>query len=525
MSGDGSSSSDQSKQPSSDQSKQPEDEPRKIFRHISVLLDWLERQSDNRLEAQFEETRSKLSAPPGQIAVPPCKRYATFLMRLSQIESSLREGTPPSGSQVQANQDDPALDDISFLRWSRDFLAAIAAPVTVESIEITRQFMELRAGSALSWFFQRWFDLFRKKGQQSPRMTAALFHAGKLNNEFTDSARWLANTVRSFEAALFVSAVIAVLLSAFATVGQSITSNEQKALQQLRAANENIERDIVPILLSARMVNLPSDTELVCLPSANYKRLASLSNQAIDGGVSANSQTQARGDTPGVNAKSIDELMVRLSSDCRSWRWALIEIVAEKIRLKSWIAPFTSDRIAPLIRFNPLKYLVGWNSNDVSEFASTADDQFCKMVEAAYRQKEPESNSVGCPHLIRLMVEERNGIASSIQWFITESVLPCFYGFIGAVLATLFMLGQKIDSSLLSYTDRGRVRFNGIMGFVFGAIIGLFAGWLAKDTETSGLGLSAFALLAGINAPGFFSFLTELSNRVFGAATAPAKPA
>jgi len=48
-----------------------------------------------------------------------------------------------------------------------------------------------------------------------------------------------------------------------------------------------------------------------------------------------------------------------------------------------------------------------------------------------------------------------------------------------------------------------------------GAIIGLFFSYIGKTNPQEGLGLSALALLAGYNISGVFSFLDELSNRVF----------
>jgi hypothetical protein len=76
---------------------------------------------------------------------------------------------------------------------------------------------------------------------------------------------------------------------------------------------------------------------------------------------------------------------------------------------------------------------------------------------------------------------------------------------------------RRTDAALLSYTDRGRVKLNVILGFVFGAVIGLFAGHLSMSTDNTvnGLGLSALALLAGYNVPAASAFLDDLSTRLF----------
>jgi len=67
----------------------------------------------------------------------------------------------------------------------------------------------------------------------------------------------------------------------------------------------------------------------------------------------------------------------------------------------------------------------------------------------------------------------------------------------------------------VTVTDRGRVQQDVILGLLCGAIIGLFFGYISKETPGAGLGLSALALLAGYNVSGVFAFLDELSNRVF----------
>jgi hypothetical protein len=99
-------------------------------------------------------------------------------------------------------------------------------------------------------------------------------------------------------------------------------------------------------------------------------------------------------------------------------------------------------------------------------------------------------------------------------------LLPTLYGGLGAMAATLRALRRKVDLSLVTMTDRGRVQQDVILGVLCGAIIGLFFGSIGKANPQEGLGLSALALLAGYNISGVFTFLDELSNRVFQPARA-----
>ena len=74
---------------------------------------------------------------------------------------------------------------------------------------------------------------------------------------------------------------------------------------------------------------------------------------------------------------------------------------------------------------------------------------------------------------------------------------------------------RQTNDSCLSYTDRGRIKYNLILGIVFGGIIGLFAGYLLNANIDHKLGLSAIALMAGYNVPAVSAFLFDLSNRIF----------
>jgi len=131
------------------------------------------------------------------------------------------------------------------------------------------------------------------------------------------------------------------------------------------------------------------------------------------------------------------------------------------------------------------------------------------------------NNNVTCFDILNDMVETSGNVANSILGAITIYMLPCLYGYIGAVAATLRLLRRRTDASLLSFTDRGRLKQNTVLGIMCGAMIGLFAGYLLKADPTQGLGLSALALLAGYNVSGVFSFMDELSDRLFRPASAP----
>lgn len=110
--------------------RDPTEQPgwQRLVEYIFVLLNYLQRQNDNRLQAHFEDTRLP-EVRPVRLAMPPCASYADFQTRLTRIREKGISGER-SGN--------PEIDDLTFLRWSKDFLSAVAAPATIETISITR---------------------------------------------------------------------------------------------------------------------------------------------------------------------------------------------------------------------------------------------------------------------------------------------------------------------------------------------------------------------------------------------------
>jgi hypothetical protein len=78
----------------------------RLIEHIFVLLNHLQRQHDNRLQAHFDDTRLP-AVKPFMLATPPCATYAEFQRRLTRIKEEGISATP-SGN--------PAIDDLTFLR-------------------------------------------------------------------------------------------------------------------------------------------------------------------------------------------------------------------------------------------------------------------------------------------------------------------------------------------------------------------------------------------------------------------------
>jgi hypothetical protein len=202
----------------------------------------------------------------------------------------------------------------------------------------------------------------------------------------------------------------------------------------------------------------------------------------------------------GGSAKKASNLVAK----CRRVQWALMEMVTENIRLKSWDSLF--------VEVFPLKLLICCDDATVDKVGGVVNDKFCRLI-ARSQQERFDGGGQGCSQLVRRLARDSGSVASSILACVTTSILPCLSAFIGAAAASMMAIRRRTDAALLSYTDRGRVKFNVILGFVFGAVIGLFAGYLTVPANA--LGLSALALLTGYNVPAVSDFLDDLSTRLF----------
>jgi hypothetical protein len=97
--------------------------------------------------------------------------------------------------------------------------------------------------------------------------------------------------------------------------------------------------------------------------------------------------------------------------------------------------------------------------------------------------------------------------------------LPVLYGFIGAIVAAMRNIYQKVSTSTLAPWDTRLLLTRVVLGVMAGASVGLFFAPSGTNVQGSpGVGpltLSAVAFLAGYSVEGLFSLLDEIINRVF----------
>jgi hypothetical protein len=383
------------------------------------------------------------------------------------------------------------------LRWSKDFLSAVAAPATVESISITREYMRARAEhAARRW--RDWWEYLRAPAY------ARRTKANGSDERFQNTAHWLARHLIWLERWTVLVTILTVLLSAHAMVGRLIIDREQGALKKFQELSKSADDDYRSLLQLGRAhLYVATDRLDHSCPAHLVEPTA---DAAGLGDVISVSEKLPTAVVDGGSAEKAWNLVAK----CRSVQWALMEMVTENIRLKSWDSMF--------VEVFPLNRLIGWDDAMIDKVGAVANDKFCRSIARSYQERfDNDGKSRGCSELIRLLARDSGSVASAVLACVTTSILPCLYAFIGAAAASMMAIRRRTDAALLSYTDRGRVKFNVILGFVFGAVIGLFAGHLSlpADGTASALGLSALALLTGYNVPAVSDFLDDLSTRLF----------
>lgn len=456
-----------------------------LLHHIFVLLDYLERQSDNRLQKQFDDTRQKLNVNSPKVAIAPCCKYDEFFVRLAQLRKKLDVTFSAADEQ--------------FLRSSRDFLAAIAHPATVETIYITREYIKNRTTRGS----RPWRILLPKwTGSKKMRQADATIE----DDGFKDSARSLANTVRAVELAALVATVFALFFSAHAMVGRLIIDQEKDALTKFQELTKLADADRIGLFrVTGASALVQANPDQGCPTSYLDAKQGgpNYNDGTLQNVKDADQQQTGSAQALGVADRSIaaKEAAWSLVTECRHVQWALMQLVTENIRLKSWDAFY----------INHFKFAIGWDEPTIKDVRKALNNKFCEEVAIAYH----EDPGVGCGKILPLLIRNSSSVANSVLGWLTLYILPCLYAFVGAAAAVIIGLRRKLNASLLSYSDRGWARQAMIFGIVFGGVIGLFAGYISKSPASDGLGLSALALLAGYNVPAVSEMLEDLSKRIF----------
>jgi hypothetical protein len=481
------------------------------LRNTGVLLEFLGKAPDQQLKAQFDggKTSKDLSIS------PPSKSYDKFLNRLTLIRNLYQDNGTINGKNSEGELN---LSDRAFILWSQDFLAALAAPATVDSVQLTDSFLTHRfnGNSTVLILEESRFDAYAKD------------MVGKLNWQY---------------GVTLVVTIFTVLISIYALSGHQIVDQRKIAASELAAISSKIadlEGHIQnPITVKQSVIKYVTNNTGNPIPDA---QIATAATTVPPGSTmtpiasSLNQPAQMKATEPNGKIYLCDNVDIITDDATQN----------KKPEERPSFGPYPNHSIyyyssydsidpcnqrsqAMLRLFSIGEQLIAWQrvvTFPMSMFSSVPDElsqnpSLCQAY-AGFDSKSSEAKT--CALYISEIAEYFGSTAESILGCISLYIMPCLYGFLGASVATFRYLKRQVDKSYLNFTDRSVFIQNGILGVVAGIVVGLFVSSFSSGTGTaSALGLSAVAFLSGYNVSGLFNFFDEVSARIFRVDGQPAK--
>jgi len=420
----------------------------------------------------------------------------------------------------------PRLSDAAFIIWSRDFLAGVAAPATADTIQLTEAYRERRADSFVTRT-AKFLCVFTREGRNA-------FKTQKAQDKIIGSANKLAARVRTLNFLGFAMTVITLMLSIYALSGSLIVSARDDAIKTLKTIEDRI-RDLESHQTDHIIANPQIYNHLLWLGTVgkilglgdSAGGSAPLFSLCDNVGAIGLDPTDDYKHSPSFGPIPNGVVSAYASYDqidvCQQRRRTMIQLFAIGEQLVSWQRVVTGSK-APGSIFG--------RSDEVSkEFSDN------KLICAFFTgNRNPPHNSGNpddlgqieyiherCQVSLSEIPEYYGKIPDSILGCISLYILPCLYGFLGSVAATMRYLRPRADSYLINFTDRGTILQNMILGVVAGAVIGLFAAYLLKTGPLQGIGVSGLAFLAGYNVSGLFALFDDISNRLFRSTASSSK--
>jgi hypothetical protein len=303
---------------------------------VGVLLEYLGQLSDGRLQAHFDDTRQNIAQVVPRRTAPPCRTYAHFLNRLSVIAVAVRKGAGvdqlqalgvPEPQNTNALENDQGLDNISFLYWSRDFLAGVAAPATVESIEITKAYIRerIRSFALLRWFhcaLQSW----KRRQDALPDHESDPCDESKRRRNV---AGRLARQVCWLEWVGIVMTFLTLAVSVYALSGRLILEQQQSA----RDAYATLTQEIQTTLKDSQLPVWSGSFSDLCPP-----------------GSQAATQVASNGGTFS-QASTLTAVSIELARLCWKWNAANRTAFAANLHLQSWASVVTRHPVRLSVLF------------------------------------------------------------------------------------------------------------------------------------------------------------------------------
>ena len=524
-----------------------------VLREVGLLLDYLNRQAEPRLNRYFDAaafqalSKDELSRAP----IPPCTDLGYFLGRIAAIAAQGRDGEPTATTQPRsfkepspengdgASQGEAAgtlpgsrLGDLAFLIWARDFLTSVAAPATLDTIRVTRAYRAYRATGAVA--------TEEKSRHTTDERDLFMSRYGYLIGRRV--GRFMLLAIFLLWCSLYVSYLV--------YTGQSLLQ-ENAALRTEYAAHEvrvkeaaAQEETLVQAALRTEPVSdVPLEVPLLAFAYCSIFESPSSELKAelvrIAGSPTAERTTAVGTSDRAQLAKLrlyVSERQRGLCTEHQVLNQRRRELVDAHSRW--WSHAILMRRITQPDEF--LKYLNPWYwlqssktdlspsrpsstmSADRAEVRNSSD-----RVEARSLSERTEVRSSDRPNPRNWHLETFRYRMQHMINGLLAGIMPAMYAALGALASLLRRLSQKVEAERLAPADYGGMASSLVLGILTGAVIGLFMGAMPQAGQGTALPLSttALALLAGYATDRVFGMFDHLADRVFVVSDTHVKPA
>jgi hypothetical protein len=519
------------------------------LRDVWVLIKFLGRADDARLQSYFEDAGGVTKIAVLRPISPPCRRYGDFLNRLARIQSDLESKKPLSvdiaPTDGSSDGKSPKLSDVGFILWARDFLAAIAAPATADTIRMTTVFLEHRAvqPSIPQWLMKKMVHLCgivrardgthssEKAAEQqqdvpgtppkpAPREKSA--RRGSMSPRIQGSGKKLAARVAWLNFWVFAMTIVTIFLSMYALSGHLIVTARDDTIKDVKSVDAKIfEIETHNANSALRTISDEYGPDDARKPIMSLCDSIKVEYQKSLQPTDIYNRSPSFGPIP--NAAHYVYTSYNDIDVCRQRRRDQIQLFAVGEQLIAWQRVFSHIWIVGRF-FGKSNEAVAEFSNNMlicANFTGNKNpDKSDETLDDSGQTKEVHKK---CADGLGEIAEYYGRIPDAILGCITLYLLPCLYGFLGAGVATLRNLRIKVDANLVNLTERAAVWQSCLMGVVSGAVVGLFAAYLSKGGAVEGIGVSALAFLAGYNVTGLFALFDDISNRIFHSGTSAPK--
>lgn len=536
---------------------------RELIDDIDLLLDHLGRALSGRLEACFDDSRGSTSRPAGA-AEPPkppegggaeqagARSKAAFLRHLADIAGRAdRAAEAGVGRDTSWNGFVP---DLVFLIQSRDFLATLVQPATVDTIRLTRAYVD---ETIRAW---------KPSGRRKPPAPSAALDApgpGGAGGEPPDGLGAprnhaeigvaLAKRMRSLRRACLVCVVATLLLSLHAFAGKVLLDERERTMAFLKQVMTDIEKATDENAGVAK-------AGAAAVRAVMYCDVPFLDDEGVVRHASARQEVLCS------RLWGVNEEVNRLNGQVDTWSapfvrsplgW-LFGVATVHTGSFGWLGQPPGDGGPAVRRFAENARAAGYaDALDLArqraeaprpparlrapEGGGGASAQRVDPADTAGREPTAPSPAATDPDRIVQIAGEwwrklkyrppsdlRPDTATPLQArAVVEGVglyaMPCLYAVLGAFVAVFRNIAARSDAWLLDRSDLDRATQTVMLGLAFGAVVGLIADVLRAGGaaapapgSTVTLGISALALLAGYSVGHVFGLLDDISERVFG---------